>query len=223
MNDVTNLVIPSSELAFDRAITVLFNQDINGSIATFFTNVFGRKDISDMVNPELFEPSSDLYSQMNSNYLNQSEKDLLSILHICNRCFVKFYGSPINEDWSNVTIEHFDNIGEEYGYLPIDRNVVQNSSRDVSQHMITKSSNNMTSSNKLMITQYEQNTNNDESKIKEMNGRKSNTDTRFGKACHGEVPINTCCSYSPISSSSTDKENGEILDPRSHYKLNNLL
>ena len=77
VNDVTNLVIPSSELAFDRAITVLFNQDINGSIATLFTNMFGRKDISDMVNPELFTPGSDLYSQMNNNYLNQSEKDLI--------------------------------------------------------------------------------------------------------------------------------------------------
>ena len=96
--------------------------------------MFGRKDISDMVNPELFTSGSDLYSHMNNNYLNQSKKDLISILHIFNRYFSKFYGSPINEDWSNVTIKHFDNIGEEFGYVPIDRNVVPNSSRDVFHH-----------------------------------------------------------------------------------------
>ena len=77
VNKVKNLVKPPSELAFDRAITVLFNQDINGSIATLFTNNFERRDISDMINLDLIVPGSDLYSQMDSSYLNQSEKDLL--------------------------------------------------------------------------------------------------------------------------------------------------
>ena len=138
VNKVKNLVKPPSELAFDRAITVLFNQDINGSIATFLTNTFRRRDISDMINPDLYVPGSDFYSLMDNSSLNQSETDLLSIIFVCNRCFAKFYGSSINEDWSNVTVEHFDSIGEEYGYIPIDRNVIHNSSSDALQHIITK-------------------------------------------------------------------------------------
>ena len=153
VNDVKNLVESPSELAFNRAITVLFNQGINGTIATLFTNIFGRRDISDLINPELSTPSSDLFSQIESSPLNQSEKDLLSVLHICNRNFVKFYDSQINDDWSNVTPERFDNIGEQYGYIPIDRDVVPSSSTD---HVTTFSSekslepmSNVTKNNKI--------------------------------------------------------------------------
>ena len=38
------------ELAFERAITVLFNQSMNGQIDTFYIMVFERKDISDIKN-----------------------------------------------------------------------------------------------------------------------------------------------------------------------------
>ena len=74
VNDVKNFAKSPSELAFDRAITVLFNQDINGTIATLFTNIFGRRDISDLINPEISEPSSDFFSHIKSSPLNQSER-----------------------------------------------------------------------------------------------------------------------------------------------------
>ena len=108
---------PSSELAFNRVITHLFHQDTSEPIATFFIKTFGRRHIDDMIHPDLFK------SHLCNSHLNQSEKDLLSILFICNRNFINFYGSPINEDWSNVRAEHFDHIGEEYGFIPINRDV----------------------------------------------------------------------------------------------------
>ena len=129
---------PSSELAFDRAITILFNQDLNEPISTFFIKIFERKDISDMIHPELFEPSSDLFYKFKNSHLNQLEKDLLSTLYICNRDFIKFYGSPPNENWSNVSTEQFDNIGEEYGFVPINRNIIQTSPSNEIQHVTNK-------------------------------------------------------------------------------------
>ena len=137
---------PSSELAFDRFVTVLFNQLLNGSIATFFTKIFKRKNVSDMVHPELTNYKSYLYSQMKDSHLNRSERDLLSTLYLCNRDFTKFYGSYINEDWSNVSYEHFDTIGEEYGFEPIDRNVIQKRSKATFE----------TSSNQLKIHQSDE-------------------------------------------------------------------
>ena len=123
---------PSSELAFDRAVTYLFNEDINGPIATFFIKNFGRRHIDDMIHPDTFG------SNLSSSHLNKSEKDLLSTLCICNRVFINFYGSPIKEDWSNVSSENFDHIGEEYGFIPINRDVTCKPSSDAFEYIINK-------------------------------------------------------------------------------------
>ena len=128
VNQVRNSSKTPSDLAFDRVITVLFNQVVDGPISMFFTNTYGRKDIHDMINIDS--------SQLGSSRLNQSEQDLISTLFICNRDFRKYYGSPIMHDWSNVTPENFDNIGEEYGYISINRDVVDKSSIDESQYVI---------------------------------------------------------------------------------------
>ena len=61
---------------------------------------------------------------------------MILTLFICNRDFRKYYGSRIKHDWSNVTPEHFDNIGEEYGYISINRDVVDKSSIDAFQYVI---------------------------------------------------------------------------------------
>ena len=128
MNHSQNTSKPSSELAFEHVITILFDKVKNGPVSTFFITTFGRKHIHDMIHVD--------FSKLDSSQLNQSEKDLISSLCICNRELTKFYGLPIKEDWSNVTPEHFDNIGEEYGYIPINRDVVEKSSTDVFQHVI---------------------------------------------------------------------------------------
>ena len=53
-NSISNFIKPtdkpSSEKAFEKAITVLFNQTLEGTIATVFLNLYGRKDIVDILN-----------------------------------------------------------------------------------------------------------------------------------------------------------------------------
>ena len=46
---------PSSEIAFERAIVVMFNQYIIGSIVTFLSTAYNRRNISDITNPDLID------------------------------------------------------------------------------------------------------------------------------------------------------------------------
>ena len=76
---------PSSEIALERSIVVIFNQDINGSISTFFTTTYNRRNISDITNPDLIDYKNPLHFQLKSSNLNQSERDLIATLFLCNR------------------------------------------------------------------------------------------------------------------------------------------
>ena len=115
---------PSSEIAFERAIVVMFNQDINGPISTFFTTTYNRRNISDITNPDLIDYKNPLHFQLKHSNLNQSERDLISTLFLCNREFLKTYGHEIDNNWSNVSPYMFDEIGENYGFVPIDRSMI---------------------------------------------------------------------------------------------------
>ena len=88
LNVITNSDKTPSELAFENVVTKLFNQSMNGSMASFFINCYGRKDIVDMMKPELCKYTSTLYSQLKKYIPKQSERDLLSILFLCKRYFV---------------------------------------------------------------------------------------------------------------------------------------
>ena len=94
-------------------INVLFDQSLDGPIAKFFIKRYKRKNISDMVD-------INICSKWNEIDLNRSEKDLIMTLQVCNRDFLYFYGTPIQDNWSNVTVEKFDSIGEEHGFVPIE-------------------------------------------------------------------------------------------------------
>ena len=98
MNHVQKSGKPSSELAFERFINVLFNQTIHGPIDTFFIETFGRKHISDMIN-DFYTPDSDLYYKMKKSHLNKSDKYLISTLYLCDREFLYINGTPINKYW----------------------------------------------------------------------------------------------------------------------------
>ena len=95
----------TSESAFERVINVLFDQTLDGSIANSFLRCYRRKNISDMID-------INICSMRNEIGLNKSEMDLIMTLKVCNRVFTSFYGTPIQDDWSNVTTDQFDDIGE---------------------------------------------------------------------------------------------------------------
>ena len=74
-----------------------------------------------------------------------------------------------------------------------------------------------------VIKQLSRLTNNDESKPKEINGSKSDTNIISNDTRHEELPKNIYSSYSTISSSYYDKDNGYSLSPIvvHHYTMNN--
>ena len=115
---------PSFEIAFERAIVVMFNQYINGPISTFFTTTYNRRNISDITNPDLIDYKNPLHFQLKYSNLNQSERDLILTLFLCNREFLKTYGHEIDNNWSNVSPYMFDEIGENYGFDPIDCSMI---------------------------------------------------------------------------------------------------
>ena len=101
-NSISNFIKPtdkpSSEKAFEKAITVLFNQTLEGTIATVFLNLYGRKNIVDMLNPDTLSSLISSDSHLVKLIPNRSERDLIITLHLCNREFFEFYESKIHED-----------------------------------------------------------------------------------------------------------------------------
>lgn len=91
----------------------MLDQSLDGPISKFFIKRYRRKNISDMIDIKIC-------SEWNEIDLNKSEKDLIMNLQVFNRDFLRFYGTNIQYDWSNVTAEKFDYIGEEYGFVPIE-------------------------------------------------------------------------------------------------------